>query len=125
MNQDIDVIYNRYGEPVLRLLDNGRIVDFNGKNFGFIDGINLYNYGGQHVGWYENGIMRDHNSFVVGFGEYPTDIPRPFLPFKQFIPFKGFVEFEPFRPFKQFAPFRPFKRFEWSDIDPRNLFFRI
>jgi len=125
MNQDIDVIYNRYGEPVLRLLDNGRFVDFNGKSFGFIDGLNLYNYSGQHVGWYENGIMRDHNSFAVGFGEYPTDIPRPFLPFKQFVPFKSFVEFEPFRPFKQFAPFKPFKRFEWSDIDPRNLFFHI
>lgn len=124
MNEEIDVVYNRYGEPILRLLDNGRFVGFDGKSIGFIDGINLYNYKGEHVGWFENGIMRDHNSACVGFGENSTDIPRPFLPFKQFKPFPSFVEHEPFRPFKQFAPFEPYKKSGWSEIEPRDLFFQ-
>ncbi len=121
---EIDVIYNRYGTPVLRLMDNGRILNFNGKNVGFQDDFgNLFSYKGKHVGWLENGIMRDHNGACVGFGQNPTDVPRPFLPFKQFKPFPGFPQFEPFRPFKQFSPFKPFKQFAWSDTEPENLFF--
>jgi uncharacterized protein YifE (UPF0438 family) len=34
--QAIDVIYNRYGYPELRLLDNGRLVTFGGKSAGFL-----------------------------------------------------------------------------------------
>jgi 4-fold beta flower protein len=124
MNQSIDVIYNRYGEPTLRLLGNGRFVDFDGESIGFLDGQNLYNYDGNHVGWFEKGIMRDHEGACVGFGEYPTDTPVPFLPFKQFIPFASFVESAPFRPFKEFVPFRSFKQFAWSEIEPRDLFFQ-
>jgi len=122
MNQELDVIYNRYGEPVLRLLNNGRFVNFDGESAGFIDGKNLYNYDGEHVGWFEGGVMRDHEGATVGFGESPTDTPHPFLPFKQLKPFPAFVEFEPFRPFKQFAPFQSFKRFNWSEIEPLDLF---
>jgi len=125
MNQEIDVIYNRYGEPVLRLLDNGRFVSFDGKSVGFIDGKNLYNYNGKHVGWFENGVMRDLNSATVGFGENPTDIPRPLLPFKQFKPFASFVEFEQYpRPLKQIAFLQPFKKFNWSEVEPLDLFSR-
>jgi hypothetical protein len=120
--QEIDIIYDRYGRPVFRVLDNGRFVTFSGKNMGFLKGDSLYNYVGRHVGWYSNGLVRDHQGNVVGFGQNVTDSIRPFLPFKQFKPFASFVEFESFRPFTQFEPFRPFKRFYWSDIDLDNLF---
>lgn len=122
MNNEIDVIYNRYGEPVLRLLDNGRLVGFDGLSVGFLEGVNLYNYRGKHVGWFENGIMRDHDSECVGFGENVMDVPRPLLPFKQFKPFPAFVQFEEFRPFRQMAPFRTVKKYGWSELDPLTLF---
>ena len=124
MNEEIDVIYNRYGKPVLRYLKAGRIVGFNGKSIGFVSGINLYNYKGKHVGWYEKGIMRDYNGNCVGFGENPSDTPKPFLPFKQFKPFPAFVELEPFKPFKQSSPFKPFKQYGWSDTEPNELFLK-
>ena len=40
---EIDVIYDRYGKPVFRLLSNGRVVKFNGVNAGFLvrDGIHI------------------------------------------------------------------------------------
>lgn len=122
MSQEVDVIYNRYGAPVLRLLDSGRLVRFNGKGVGFADGINLYNDSGKHVGWFEKGIMRDHNGAVVGFGESPQDMPHPFLPFRQFKPFPAFVGVESLRPLKQLAPYKPIKKFNWSVIEPIELF---
>ncbi|MGE5041331.1 MAG: 4-fold beta flower protein [Candidatus Levyibacteriota bacterium] len=120
--REIDVIYNRYGHPMFRLFGNGRIVTFQGKSAGFIKGDSLYNYEGKHVGWYSDGLIRDHQGLVVGFGQRVTDGIKPFLPFKQFKPFPSPLEFEPFRPFTEFEPFRPFKSFYWSDIELESLF---
>lgn len=122
MSKEVDVFYDRYGAAKLRQLDNGRLVSFGGKSIGFISGIHLYNYQGQHVGWLENGIIRDLNGNTVAFGKTPTDSPRPFLPFKQFKPFPAFVEIEPFRPYKQFPSFKSYKSFGWSVISPIGLF---
>ncbi len=119
---EIDVIYDRYGKPVFRLLSNGRVVKFNGVNAGFLVRDNLYTYRGRHVGWYAEGLVRDHHGHVVGFGENVVDNVHPLLPFKQFKPFAGFLQFEPFRPFLPFEPFRPFKSYAWSNILLENLF---
>lgn len=120
--QEIDVIYNKNGKPLLRLLENGRFVSFNGKSIGFLDRENIYDYNGNHRGWYIGGIFRDREGKCVGFGEKVTDHRHPFLPFKQFKPFPGFVEFEPFRPFKGFPPSKPFFSSEWSDDSPLSIF---
>ena len=119
---DIDTIYNQYGEPRLRLLENDRLVDFDGKSIGFIDDEDIYDYNGNHRGWYIGGLLRDHNGDCVGFGEEVTDTRYSFLPFKDFGPFPGFVEFEPFRPFKELAPYKPFFTIDWSTYDPISLF---
>lgn len=120
--QEVNIFYDRYGAPKLRLLRNDRLVSFSGKSIGFVNGPYLYNYRGQHVGWLEGDIMRDVNGNTVAFGKNPTDTPRPFLPFKQFRPFPAFVEFEPFRPYKQAPRFKPYKRFGWSPVNPITLF---
>lgn len=120
---DKDTIYNRFGEPRLRLFENGRLVDFSGRNIGFTDKDNAYNYNGQHVGWYENGILRDHDGFCVGFGEIATDTIHPLLPLKQLKYLPSLPELEPLRPLKSLAPLKPLKNFSWSELDPVSLFF--
>jgi hypothetical protein len=119
---EIDIFFNRFGAPEIRLLDNGRFVSFSGKSLGFWDNGSIYDYRGNHLGWLENGVIRDHYGCIVWFGNNPTDFPLPFLPFKQFVPFRHFVEFEPFRPFKSFPPFRPFKNYSWSNFDIYSFF---
>ena len=120
--EEVDVIYNRKGEPQLRLLDNERIVNFQGKSMGFLSGDDIYDYSGNHRGWYIEGILRDHYGKCVGFGEETGDTPHPFIPFKSFKPFPGFVEFEPFRPFKEFSPYKPLFTMDWSKEGPLSIF---
>ncbi|MES3031324.1 MAG: hypothetical protein V4697_02825 [Patescibacteria group bacterium] len=122
--KEINVIYNRYGAPVLRLLSDWRLVSFSGKNIGFIKGENLFNYSGEYVGWIQNDVMRDRDGYVVGFGEKPIDYPAPLFPFKQLKPFPGFVELAPLRPLTQHVPLKPLKSFSWSQRDPISLFFQ-
>lgn len=121
--KEVNVIYNRFGKPVLRLLSDGRLVTFQGKNMGFLVKDNLYNYKGKHVGWFADGLIRDHHGQVVGFGEAVADPIHPFLPFKQFKPFAGHVQYPPYRPYLQYEPYRPFKSYSWSNIPLENLFF--
>jgi hypothetical protein len=120
---EIDTIYNRYGEPRLRLFDDGRLIDFDGRSMGFLNADNLYNYNGQHVGWYEGGIMRDHDGLCVGFGEIVADIIHPLLPLKQLKPLPSLEELEPLRPLTSLSPLKPLKSFGWSELDPISLFF--
>ena len=119
---EIDVLYNRYGQPIFRVLENGRVVTFSGKSVGFVKNNSLYNYSGKHVGWYSNGLVRDHIGQVVAFGGYVTDIYKPFLTYKQYKPYAGFVEYEPFRPYTQFEPHRPYKSYGWSTQNLETLF---
>lgn len=121
MNQ-IDTIYNRFGQPCLRVFDNGRIVDFKGRSIGFIYNENLYTYSGVHVGWYEGGIMRDHNGLCVGFGEFFTDSIHPLLPLKYLKPLPSLPSLEPLRPLRSLPPLKPLKSFGWSDYEPLDLF---
>ena len=120
--EEADVIYNRFGKPIFRVLSDGRFVTFSGKNVGFMAGDNLYNYRGKHVAWFTEGLIRDHHGNVVGFGERVTDTIRPFLPFKQFKPFPGFIQFPPFRPYLNVEPYRPYKMYSWSSITLEALF---
>lgn len=119
---EYDIIYDRFGAVRLRLLKNGRIVTWDGTHIGLLSNNLVYNYSGNHVGWYEGGILRDLNGNTVGFGVNPTDTPRPFLPFKQFLPFRGFIGFEPFVPYLGHPNWKPFKSFGWSNFDPVSLF---
>ncbi|MBA7632693.1 hypothetical protein ES703_40245 [subsurface metagenome] len=37
---ELDVIYDKNGKPLLRLLENGRLVSFDGRSIGFLEGEN-------------------------------------------------------------------------------------
>ncbi|MDD2891406.1 MAG: hypothetical protein PHQ95_00370 [Candidatus Gracilibacteria bacterium] len=115
MEQEIDVFYNRYGKPILRLLNDGRLVGFNGHNYYFIDNDAVYNYQGQQVGWIGGGLIRDLSGNVFVFGERVTDNVKPFLPFKQFKPFASFVQFPPYKPYLPYKKLKPLPSFSWSN----------
>lgn len=59
MTEETDVIYDEAGQPALRLLADGRLVDFHGKSIGFVDSGSVYNYQGRHCGWYEAGTKEE------------------------------------------------------------------
>jgi len=123
MNNVKDIIYNRTGQPRLRLLADDSLVDFSGRRIGFISGEHLYNYNGEHVGWYEGGMMRDNEGLSVGFGEQITDSTHPLLPIKRIKPVPGIVAIKPIKPIEAIPSIKPIKSYSWSELDPVSLFF--
>ena len=116
-------IFDRYGIPQLRLLENGSFVSRNGQNIGYIkDGEILYNYRGKHCGWINGGILRDRNGLTVGFMKGGNDYPSPIFPIPQIpqIPFIPQIAPIPFIP--QIPSIKPLKHFGWSVLFPLTLF---
>ncbi len=119
---EINTFYNRYWEPIYRLLNNWRIVGFNGISYWFIDWINLYNYSWKHVWFYDSWLLRDLNWYVVWFWEKVTSNVKPLLPLKHLKPIPYIVTIEPIRPIKSIPYIKPIYSFYWSDIDLEILF---
>jgi len=82
-----------------------------GKPVAYLVGDSIYGFNGKHLGWLEDGIIRDHSGNAVGFTKGSVNM------FTQFESFKGFKAFKPFKAFKEFAPLKPFYSNSWSKTD--------
>lgn len=118
----VDIIYNRYGQPEIRLLSD-RFLDFKGNNLGYLFNGSIYSYDGRHLGWYENGILRDHTGDTVGFGQFPKDYPRPLLPLRSLAPMPSIPHIPPMRMLRELPPRKPIKSFNWSIYTPLAIFY--
>lgn len=58
--------YGRNGRATI-IVDNDCFRNSRGQVIAWINGINLYSLRGQHIGWYEKGIIYDNNNSVIGF----------------------------------------------------------
>lgn len=122
-DKEQDIIFDRFGAARLRVLKAGEIITWKGLHLGYlIDGQVVHGSSGQHVGWYENGILRDNAGNTVGFGLEPDDTPLPFLPNQQDPPARGDIKTLPPRPNFSVPQLKPVKSFGWSPYDPEQLF---
>jgi len=48
-------------------VDNKHILNLVGEHIAFIDDDSVYHWHGEHIGWWENGHMRDDGGVVVVF----------------------------------------------------------
>jgi hypothetical protein len=115
------IIFNKHGNPSLILHQNGHLISFSGKSVGFLDGDSVFDYNGRHRGWFEKGILRDHDGFCVGFLQGSRDI-SPLLPITKISSIPAIPEIEPIRPIKEIKPIKPIKQLNWSIFDPLSLF---
>ena len=69
----------------------------------------IYGYNGKHLGWYEEGMVLDHNGYIVGFVEGVMNI------YLQFEPFKLYKKIKPFKTFREFIPYKPVPQIYYSD----------
>ncbi len=82
--------------------DDSTIYSFAGEPLAYLQADHIYGFNGKHIGWFEQGILRDHSGSAAGYIKASLPV------FAQFEPFKGFKQFKPFKCFQEFAPFKPF-----------------
>ncbi len=98
-------LFDHDGNPVAYIVpdDENTIYLWSGEPVAYLDGEDVYGFNGRHLGWFEEGIIWDHEGNRVGFIEGTLPV------FAKLEPFKAFKQFKPFKAFKEFAPFKPFK----------------
>ncbi len=79
------------------------------------DAFNIYGFNGKHLGWYENGIVRDHEGYAVGFIEGATNV------YTKYEPYKSYKQYKPYKAYKEYAPYKPYYKNQFSN-EPLSLF---
>ena len=94
-----ETLYDLEGNPIAYIAyDNNTIYLWNGTPVAYLEpDSTIYGYNGKHLGWFEQGVMRNLNGEWNGFNKAAANV---------------FVKFEPFKAFKQFLPFKSFKEFK-------------
>jgi len=114
--------YNRNGNPLCYCDDNEHIYTFNGEPIGYIYKNSLYNYVGNHIGWFENGWIIDPSGHYLFYCEDASG--GPMKPMKKMKPMKSMKKMKPMKSMKEMKKMKPMKSTKWSNLD-LNEFFKI
>ena len=97
-------IYLWGGTPVAYLVSNG-------------DDFHIYGFNGKHLGWFEDGIVRDHQGYALGF------IKGAVNKYTKNEPYKGYKEYKSYKSYKEYTPYKPYYKNSFSNI-PLSLFLK-
>ena len=78
----MEPLYDQSGEVYSWMTrQTGRIVDLLGRHVAFVEGENVYNWSGQHIGWWQKQHIRNHDGDVAVFLHRARDfgLIRPVL----------------------------------------------
>ncbi len=65
------------------------------------NGYHIYGFNGRHLGWLENGIIRSHSGYAVGFRKGAIDM------YTSYEPYKSYKQYKPLKSIKQLPPLKP------------------
>ncbi len=102
-NDDL-TIYLWKGTPVAYLVPDNN--DFH-----------IYGFNGKHLGWFEDGIIRDNDGYVIGFVKGAINKST------KYEPYKGYKAYKPYKSYTEYAPYKPYYKSRFSNI-PLALFLR-
>lgn len=96
-------IYYWDGKPTAYLAEN------NGD-------VSIYNFDGEHLGWFEDGLILDHGGYVVGFVHDAVNMVT------KLEALKGLKQLKPIKGLREISPIKPLIIEQWSNI-PLTIFF--
>lgn len=108
-------LYNAKGEPIA-YIDAGdedlTIYLWNGTPVAYLqpvgDAFHIYGFNGKHLGWFENGRIRDHKGFSVGFQKGAASIST------KYESRKAYKKKKPYKSYRKYAPHKPHYKKDFS-----------
>lgn len=110
-------LFDRDGQAVAYIDSDSdaTIYLWGGKPVAYLAGGHVYGFNGSHLGWFEEGIIWDHNGNGVGFVRGAVN------KLTALEGLKGLKELCPLKALKELAPLKPLKSNKWSPV-PLELF---
>lgn len=120
--QDEISLFNSNGEATAYIDsedDDLTIYLWGGKPAGYLhkksEVFHVYGFNGNHLGWFIDGIIRDHDGDVVGATKDATSM------FTKYEPYKGYKAYKPYKSYKEYAPYKPYLSSSWSSMNFKLL----
>jgi len=113
-------LFDSGGTPVAYSDDGMLLYLFSGEPVGYMEKGSVYSYSGRHIGFFENGWIMDNCGYAVLFSENAKG--GPIRPIRGILPIKGIKGILPIKGIQEIKPLKPIRQIGWSDISI-NLFF--
>lgn len=94
---------------------NGRPVAYLSVSKSNGDVFDIYGFNGRHLGWFEDGIVRDHKGYMVGF------IKGAIKKYTHYEPYKRYKKYKPYKEYKIYPPYKPYNKRSFSST-PLSIF---
>jgi len=114
-------LYNSQGKPIAYITTDDGLTIFmwGGKPVAYLsknrDDFHIYGFNGSHLGWFEDGIIYDHEGDAVGFIKGAVNI------YTEYEPYKSYKEYKPYKAYKEYAPYKPYLSSSFSST-PLSIF---
>jgi len=108
-----ETLYDGDGNPIAYIdyNDSSTFYMWDGQPVAYLDDANrIYGFNGMHLGWYENGIVRNLRGEKNGFNKNTLTV------YRKFEPFKSFKRFKPFKRYKEYPKYKPYTSFRNSPV---------
>lgn len=112
--------YSKSGKTIAYTEDEQHISLFSGRPVAFLSGNAVYSFSGKHIGWFEDGWIRDRKGKAVFFTS--DAYGGPIKPVKRVKPVKGVKRVKPVKGVKQVKSVKPIKALSWSDLSGEQFF---
>lgn len=116
------VFYDRTGVAVAYTEDGTHIFLFGGQPIAYLDSDAIYSYGGELLGWFENGWVRDKDGRCVAFSEQAVGGPQ--RPVKKSWPHQSPRQASPVKEHQDPRSLRPIHSNAWSAESAHDFFSR-
>ncbi len=112
--------YNMSGKPVAYTEDDENIYTFSGSPVAYLDGDAVYAFSGKHIGWFEDGWIRDTNGLCVFFTVAASG--GPVKPVINVNSVKGVKHVKPVKGVKHVKSVKAVKSLTWSPLSGEQFF---
>lgn len=112
--------YSKTGKPIAYTEDGEHIYTFSGRPVAYLNEDAVYSFSGQHIGWFEDGWLRDIKGKCVFFTN--TASGGPVKPVKHVKPIKGVKHVKPVKGVKNIKSVKAVKSLSWSSLSSEQLF---
>lgn len=113
--------YDYRGIPVAYTDNAQDIYMFSGEPVAYIADEAVFSFDGKHLGWFENGWLRDLNGNCVFFTE-DTNGSGPIKPIKNIKPVKSVKNVKPIKSIKEVRQIKPIKSLGWTSLSGKDFF---
>lgn len=100
-----ETLFDIHGNAVAYISydNNNTIYLWNGRPVAYLESDNtIYGFNGQHLGWFEDGKVRNLKGEIVGFNRDGADV------YLSYEPYKSYKQYCPYRSYKQYAHYKPY-----------------